>query len=197
MLECRSFYLWLAQVLFLIGLIALLLWVSLRPKHPTYTIIDLSVPALNGRNTTLPVDNGSMNTTVDFFLEIANPNKESGIYYNDINVTIYFEDENVGATTISSFYQGYDKSIQRQESVYTNRRFSKAVYRAVSDRTMDLKVGVATKVRYKTWGLKSKHHGMDLQGTVKIGSDGKIYGKKKIKLHHTPKKWRLHFTGRD
>ncbi|XP_058071382.1 protein NDR1-like [Magnolia sinica] len=197
MLECRSFYLWMAQVLFLMGVIALLLWVSLSPKRPTYTIIHLSVPALNGRNTTLPVDDASMNTTVDFWLEITNPNNESGIYYDDINITIYFDDENVGATTISSFNQGYEKSI-RPESVYTNRRFSKAVYRAVSSGTMDLKVGVATKFRNKTWGLKSKHHGMDLQGTVKIGSDGKIYRKnKKVKLHHTPKKWRLHFTGRD
>ncbi|KAK4858094.1 hypothetical protein QYF36_010968 [Acer negundo] len=55
-------------------------------------------------------------------------------------------------------------------------RVWKALRNAILNATAEVKVGVVTGMRYKTWGIKSKHHGMHLQGTGKIGKDGKLLG---------------------
>lgn len=193
MSESRSFYLWLAQVIFLLGLIALLLWLSLRPKTPNYTIVDFFVHDLNGENSTVPSDNGGQNTTFTFEVEIANPNKESGIYYDTMNFTLFYGDMYVGSTAVDPFYQGYQKTATRMESINTGRKFLKDVFGVAFNGTAQLKVSMATSVRYRIWGRKTKHHGLALQGCLPVGPDGKIEGrKKKIKLHHTRKKCRLH-----
>ncbi|KAF8410685.1 hypothetical protein HHK36_003218 [Tetracentron sinense] len=194
MCQPNSFYQWLLQVLVLIGLLSFFLWLGLRPKHPTYTIANFNIP-LNDRNTTSPTDEVSRNTTTSFDLEISNPNKDAGIYYDNIIVTLFFGDASVGETTIPSFYQGKHKTHTIPESLNADGRIWNAALRAILNGTTEVKVGVVTRIRYRMSSWKSKRHRMDMQGNVPVGSDGKISGKKKkIKLHHSSKKWRSRLT---
>ncbi|KAL3742095.1 hypothetical protein ACJRO7_017559 [Eucalyptus globulus] len=179
--DARSFYVWLLQIFSLLAILAFCIWLSLRPNQPSFTVVDLSVPTSNN------IQNGSSSLTYE--LEIQNSNKDSGVYYDDILMTFFFGQDPVADDVISSFYQGKDKTHHvRQDAKAKNTQIWKGVARAVANATAQLKVSLATQVRYKTWGKKSKHHGMNLEGVVPIGSDGKISGKKKkkkkIKLHH-------------
>lgn len=143
-------------------------------------MVELTVPTSNNTH------NGSSSLTYE--LEIQNSNEDSGVYYDDILMTFFFGQDPVADDVISSFYQGKDKTHHvRQDAKAKNTQIWKGVARAVANATAQLKVSLATQVQYKTWGKKSKHHGMNLEGVVPVGSDGKISGKKKkkkIKLHH-------------
>ncbi|XP_077211535.1 protein NDR1-like [Tasmannia lanceolata] len=177
MSESRRFYLWLVVVLLALGVVAFLCWVSVRPKSPTYTVVELYIPT--GLNT----------TTISFDLEIYNPNKKAGIYFDNMNITLVYGNHTLDPATIESFFLGHHKIARRTESVTADRHFWRAVFRAVSNGTAYLNVGLATKVRYQILGRMTKHYGMEMQGEVPVGSDRKISGKrKKTKLHHAHKK---------
>ncbi|XP_010267888.1 PREDICTED: protein NDR1-like [Nelumbo nucifera] len=186
MCETNSFRLWLIQVVVLSGLLALVLWLALRPKNLTYTVISFSLPA------TSPVDPGdAQNSAISFDLEIENPNNGYGIYYNGINMTLYYNDDILGETFLPDFYQGKGKTKKISQSINADGRFLKKIFTAISNATAETRLGLATRIRFKSWTGKTKPHGMQLQGRIPVGSDGKIAGKKKIKLQHVSRKWKL------
>ncbi|PSS10342.1 hypothetical protein CEY00_Acc17435 [Actinidia chinensis var. chinensis] len=184
MCETKSFTLWLLQIVLLLGFIVFFLWLSMRPRQPTYTIVQFSLP-------TSPVGHGTQNGTASFELEVENPNKDSGIYYDDTWLTFYYGKETLGQKTILSSYQKKDSRNQIFDHLNVDSRVWKKLIGAISNATAELKVAVLTKIRYRMWGHTSKHQGINLHGKIPIGSDGKIAGKKKkIKLHYNSKKWR-------
>ncbi|XVF87668.1 hypothetical protein PTKIN_Ptkin18bG0139000 [Pterospermum kingtungense] len=184
----KSFYLWLLQIVGLLGLLALCLWLALRPRSPNYTIMNFSVPAINDSNA---ADHG----VIQYELGIENPNKDSGIYYDDIFLIFYHGVDAVGNNTIPSFYQGRDRNRQVLDHIEVETRLWTALRNAILNATAELRVDLSTKVKYKTWGIKSKHHGVQREGKIPIGKDGKISNKKKkVKLRRASKKWKLRST---
>ena len=154
MCEPKNFYIWLLQFIGLLGLIALILWLSLRPKPPSYSIDFMSVPQSY-------VQNG----TIFYSLEIENPNKESSITYDDINLTFLYGENQVAQSTIGSFHQGVGKITNVFQGTDASHGSLKPVVNAISNATAALKASLLTRFRYKTWGIKSKFHGVHLQGT--------------------------------
>ena len=188
MCETKNFYLWLLQIVGLLGLLALCLWLALRPKSPNYTIINFSVPAINDRNAS---DHG----IIQYELDIENPNQDSGIYYDDIFLIFYHGLKAVGNNTIPSFYQGRDRNRQVLDHLDVDTSLWTALRKAILNSTAELRVDLSTKVKYKTLGIKSKHHGIQKEGKIPIGKDGKISNKKKkVKLRHASKKWKRRAT---
>ncbi|BFG27539.1 hypothetical protein CerSpe_138130 [Prunus speciosa] len=184
MCETKNFYLWVLQFFGLLGLLALVLWLALRPESPEYTIVDITIPKSD-------IDNGGQNGSILYVLEIKNSNKDSSIYYDDTILRFYYGSDTVGEKTIPSFHQGRAKTREVTDSVDVNPRVWKAIRNSISNATAELKVALLTRLRYRTWGVKSKHRGLHLQGKLLVGSDGKIFGKKKkIKLRRASKKWR-------
>ncbi|XP_068644970.1 protein NDR1-like [Aristolochia californica] len=197
MSESRRIYLWLVEVVLLFGLIGTLLWLSLTPKKPTYTLVGLEILALRNRNATHGSSKSSANISLE--LEIRNPNKKIGIYYEATHVTLFYGDHGVGQIVIGSFYQRGREIRREKQSVKAEKPFWRAVFRAVSNRTTaDLRVDVTTFVKYLTLGLKSKRQKMEADGWVPVGSDGMISGKRKrIKLHYGPNKWKSRYIVED
>ncbi|ONI10101.1 hypothetical protein PRUPE_4G026900 [Prunus persica] len=184
MCEIKNFYCWLLEFSVLLLLLALCLWLAIRPESPKYTIVDITIPKSD-------IDSGGQNGSIIYALEIENSNKVSSIYYEDTILRFYYGSETVGEKTIPYFHQGRGKTCQVTDSVDANQQVWKAIRNSISNATAELKVAVLTRVQYRTWGVKSKHHGLDLQSQLSIGSNGKIFGKtKKIKLRRASKKWR-------
>lgn len=180
--ENKHFYLCVLEILALLGLLALVLWLSLRPKSPCYTIVDITIPKYD-------LENGGQNGTIVYVLEIQNSNKDSSIYYDNSLLTFYYGQDKVAEKTIPPFHQGRGKTRSEIENMDVNPQVWRAVRNSILNATAELKVTLLTRIRYKTWGIRSKHHGLDLQGALPIGKDGKLSGKKKkIKLSHASKK---------
>ncbi|XP_057963258.1 protein NDR1-like [Malania oleifera] len=191
MCELKSFHLWLLQVLALLGILAFLLWFIMRPKNPTYTVVDFTIPTSNTTIVSV-IDQGNQNSIISYSLDIENPNKDASIYYDDIILTFLFGQDTVGERTIPSFHQGKGSTHHHVDGFNTNPRVWKALLNAVSNATAELKVGLVTKFRYRMLGHKSKHHEVNVQAPLPIGPDGKISGKKKLGKHS--KKWRTRVT---
>ncbi|XP_004295247.1 PREDICTED: uncharacterized protein LOC101315418 [Fragaria vesca subsp. vesca] len=182
--ENKHFYLCVLEIFALLGLLALVLWLSLRPKSPSYTIVDITIPSSG-------LENGEQNGSIVYILEIENSNKDSSIFYDTSVLTFYYGQDKVAEKTIPPFHQGRRKTRSELGDMDANPQVWRAVRKSISNATVEFKVTLLTKIRYKTWGIKSKRHGQDLQGTIPIGKDGKLSGKKKkIKLSHASKKLR-------
>lgn len=171
-----NFYVWLVTVLLcLVGIITLCVWLSLIPKNPTTTITDISVPTSN--------DNG--NSSISYTVEFGNPNIDSSIYYDDVFLVFLLGDDSVGESKVGSFHQGTKKKYAVKGHVDVNSGIMAKLRDQILIAKMELKLRIRTKIRFKTWGVKSKVRGLNLQGQIPVGSDGKIKGKKKkVKLHH-------------
>ncbi|KAK7308143.1 hypothetical protein VNO77_41740 [Canavalia gladiata] len=172
MCESKSFYEWLMQFICLLGLLVLCLWLSLRPKSPSYSIVCISIEQAS---------NSNQNGTISYQLQIENPNKESSIYHDDIILSFLYgqmEDE-VGEDTIGSFHQETGNTRDKIGTVNAKPRPFKPLLNAISNATAELTVALKTKFRYKTWGIKSKSHGLHLKGILPIDSNGKLSRNKK------------------
>lgn len=185
MCETKNFYLWLLQLVYIVGLLGFCLWLAVHPRSPTYTIIKFSVPLTS-------CSNGSGHRTIEYELGIENPNRDSSILYNDTFLTFYYGEDKVWNKTIHCFYQEKNqegkihKLIDRMD---VETRLWTNLCKAIMTATAELRVNVSTKIVYDTLGIKSKQHGIKREGKIPIGKDGMISNK--VKLRRASKRWKL------
>ncbi|CAJ1925062.1 unnamed protein product [Sphenostylis stenocarpa] len=167
MCEGKSFYICLLKVIGLLGLLVLCQWLSLRPRRPSYSIVFISVDQPS---------NSTGNGTISYNLEMKNPNKESSIYYDDTILSFLYgeQEDEVGQTTIGSYHQETANTRVVSNTVNAKPRPFKLLLNAISNATAELEVALRTRYRYKTWGIKSKFHGLHLKGILPIESNGKL-----------------------
>ncbi|WJX79825.1 hypothetical protein P8452_62905 [Trifolium repens] len=168
--EGKGFYVWMLQVICLLGLLVLCLWLSLRPNNPSFSIVLVAVDRSSNQN-----------GTIFYSLEINNPNKDSSIYYDDMILSFLYgqQEDKVGETTIGSFHQGTSKNRIVSDIVNAKPGPFKPLFKAISNATAELKASLTTRYRYKTWGIKSKFQRLVLKGILPIDTDGKLSHKKK------------------
>ena len=95
--------------IFTAGLTSLFLWLSLRPDKPKCSIEYFYVPALNKS-----LDSHSrLNTTLNFMVRFANPNRDLGIYYDDVHLSFSNTNSSVANYTVPRFYQGHKKKAKK------------------------------------------------------------------------------------
>ncbi|XP_043689436.1 protein NDR1-like [Telopea speciosissima] len=166
--------------IFSVGLTALFLWLSLRPSPPTFSIQNFYVPALNTTTT-----GGGTTVAIDFIID--NSNKFKGIYYDDLNITLYYAPNlnsfPVGNGSITGFYQGHKKKANKKTTLQEVKiPWAAAVKTVSSNGTVSFRVDLATKVRYKIVSRKTRRHKIKVQGDVSVDKQGKKTHKKSIKL---------------
>jgi hypothetical protein len=87
-------------------------------------------------------------------------------------LTFYFGDDTVvGEKRIPAFHQRKGMISHVNDKMDANPRVWKSFLSAalISNAPAELKVGLRTGIRYKTWGKKRKHHKLDLQGLLPVG----------------------------
>ncbi|XP_068644496.1 protein NDR1-like [Aristolochia californica] len=178
MSQCWGCCRWCIAFLFTVGLTALFLWLSFRPSKPSLSIEKFYVPALNqtaSGNFTVP----PKNATIAFSIRLKNRNKDKGVRYGDLNVTLLYLSSNqteiaAGNLTVSGFYQGFGKKKLIVESVQANgTQIWKPIFEQVSNAgRAKFKVIVATRVRYKILAWKTKHKRLKLAGDVQVDEQG-------------------------
>ncbi|KAK9155854.1 hypothetical protein Sjap_003334 [Stephania japonica] len=159
--------------IFSLGLAALFLWLSLRPSKPTFYIESFYVPALNK---TASNDGQRRNTTMEFELLLKNRNKDSGIFYDQLNLTIYHGGDlshPVANLSIPAFRQGKKKKAHRREAVAAAGVPWEAARReAAAGGGTVFRVGVATLLRYRIVFWKTRRYGMSVAGNVTVNASG-------------------------
>ncbi|XP_044482004.1 protein NDR1-like [Mangifera indica] len=173
--------------IFTLGLTALFMWLSLRSEKPKCSIQDFYLPALNKSL------NSPNNTTLYFKLKLQNPNKDKGIFYDPVNVTIYNKSNTttsyIGSHVVPNFYQGHKKTARKDGNVTAEKDvLEQAVF---ANRTAVFRLNLATKVRFKIIFWKTKRYMIMVGADVVVNDNGSKdpVGQKKrkdVKLSQAP-----------
>lgn len=166
-------YWWFLQVIFVLGFVFVVIRLTLTPKNPVFSITDIYITTSKSLNSTL-----HQNASLIFNLETYNPNKGFGIYYDEINITFYYNEVVVGTNSSPAFYQGFKENSIREVVVNAEE----GIWRGISGGKMELRVAVETAVRYRIFRRKMKHHPFTFEGHLTVGSNGTISGGN-IELH--------------
>jgi hypothetical protein len=163
----------------------MVIWLILTPKSPIYVITDTYIPTLNGRNSSTSLHHARNTSSILLNLQFSNPNKKMGIYYNNINVTLYYKDAVIASNhSLWGFYQGYNNTTLYQVLLVmtADHQQLRKHGKGVTNETPWLRVCLENVVKYKIFSHTTKYHWIYKEAHVSVGSDGKISGEKNIKL---------------
>lgn len=104
----------LAAFLIVCAIALLVFYLLVQPKVPQYSIDGLSIPRFNV--TDLPLnpatkasaaDKPYLTSDIQLTINMQNPNKKIGIFYNDVQVYVVYQGVTISKGSIPSFYQGH------------------------------------------------------------------------------------------
>ncbi|KAK4752477.1 hypothetical protein SAY87_021275 [Trapa incisa] len=159
-------------------LTALFMWLAYRTDKPTCSIEKFYLPALN-RSLVSPD-----NVTIFMDLRLKNNNKETGVNYDPINVTVGSFNDSSGHSvwqgTIPGFYQGHQKKATKKVSVAAVRVNLTDV--VATNESAVFRVDLQTQVRFKIMFWRTKRHRLAVRANVTVNELGAKNTKKGIKL---------------
>ncbi|KAL4563104.1 hypothetical protein LXL04_027137 [Taraxacum kok-saghyz] len=174
-------------ILFTIALVTFILWITLRPHRPHFHIQDFSILGLGDPN-------GFPTARITFNMTARNPNLDVGIYYDTMNLTIYYQDQSIAESPLLfPFYQ----SPRHTAIVYgtlsgptlkINRARWGHLLAARRRGAVQIKVDVESYIRYKVSAWDGRHHKMHANCEIGVGSNGAILAsdkKKKCPVYFT------------
>ncbi|ESQ47819.1 hypothetical protein EUTSA_v10021500mg [Eutrema salsugineum] len=167
--------------IFTAGLTSLFLWLSLRPDKPKCSIEYFYVPALDKSL------NSRTNTTLNFMVRLANPNRDQGIYYDDVQVSLFNTNTTTNSSsllansTVRKFYQGHKKKAKKwgQALPFNNQTVLRAV---LPNGSAVFRMDLKTQVRFKIMFWKTKRYGIEVGADVEVNGNGTKAHKKGIKM---------------
>ncbi|CAH9082374.1 unnamed protein product [Cuscuta europaea] len=164
--------------LFVIALIAFILWISLRPHRPRVRVEYFSFPALgNGSAAAAGRDAHS----ISFNVTVRNSNQNIKIHYDAVLVKVSYDGQTIGnASFPKRFYQGAKNTTAFAGSITGAALNASSQHwtRLVAGASRGLVVfglDLTSTIRFKvgsTW--KSREHRMNTNCGVGIGTDGML-----------------------
>jgi hypothetical protein len=159
--------------LLLIGIIAFVLWLSLRPHRPRFHIHDFSIPGLDQAT-------GFENAQIAFNVTARNSNQKIGIYYDSMEGSVYYKDQLVGSEQLLyPFYQEPKNTtvvadvLSGKALTVNSRRWTEFMNdRAAGMVAFRLEISSTIRFKIKMWG--SRHHRAHANCDVAVGPDGAI-----------------------
>ncbi|XVF70533.1 hypothetical protein PTKIN_Ptkin11bG0169100 [Pterospermum kingtungense] len=173
--------------IFTLGLTALFMWLSLRTSNPKCSIQTIYLPSLINRTS----NQTTIDPTFNLSLRLDNPNKDKGIRYDTLDVTVYdFPNKShvIGKVSIQGFYQGHKKKATKPGQGTANTTV--ALQAVFENGTGTFRVDMVTAVKFKImfWYTK-KHHIWVGADVVVNASNGAKVEPKGIRLRSmAPKK---------
>ncbi|XP_057796914.1 NDR1/HIN1-like protein 26 [Salvia miltiorrhiza] len=154
-------------LLFLIGIISFILWLSLRPHRPRFFVEGFSIPAGN--------------SFIFYNVTARNSNQNIGVYYDSVEVAVFYQDDQRlgGAQVLYPFYQepknttviagalggaALNATGRAWEQIAADRARGEAVFT----------VQITSVIRFKISSWDSKRHRMHANCPVRVGPDGSI-----------------------
>ena len=161
-------------LLFIVGVITFILWLSLRPHRPRVHIHAFSVPGL-------AQEGGFQDARITFNATARNANQNIGIHYDSMNGSVYYRDQKIGAAPLilEPFYQE-PKSTKIVEGSFSGATLDVSSQRwmeFMNDRkkgTVVFRLELSAIIRFRVSSWESKRHRMHANCDVDVGPDGLI-----------------------
>ncbi|KAK4369528.1 hypothetical protein RND71_013320 [Anisodus tanguticus] len=166
---CRCIAISLLTLIIIVGITVLIIWLILRPRKMVYSIENSSIHDYNLTN------NNHLNANFNFTLRAYNPNKRVSIYYDNIEVKLFFNSQPIAFNNIvTPFYQPC-RNVTHLNDVSLPAN-DVALYGDISrdfktQRTggaVELQVKIRAKIRFKVGVWKSGHRKLKILCTPKV-----------------------------
>ncbi|XP_071737948.1 NDR1/HIN1-like protein 26 [Rutidosis leptorrhynchoides] len=159
-------------ILFTLGLVTFILWLSLRPHRPRFHIHEFSIPSLAETY-------GFSSAHITFNMTARNPNINIGIYYDTINLTLYFKDQTIAKTPLLfPFYQSpKNTAIIYGTLLGSELKISTAQWKQLAARKhgdVAFRLDVTSLIRFKVSTWDSRIHKMHANCEIVVGPNGMI-----------------------
>ncbi|KAL3850841.1 hypothetical protein ACJIZ3_012723 [Penstemon smallii] len=167
-------------LLFFVGIITFILWLSLRPHRPRIHIQDFSIPAL-------AQGAGFENALIIYNATARNSNQNIGVYYDTMQVTVFYQDLIIGGSPVLfSFFQEPKNTtiIAGQLSGATLTVTSQRWQQFMADRARGevvFRLEITATIRFKISTWDSKRHRMHANCPVGVGPDGLLLPSYRVK----------------
>ncbi|RZC62451.1 hypothetical protein C5167_024223 [Papaver somniferum] len=140
-------------LLIVLGLAALVVWLILRPINPLK--VHVEEVSLTQFNVT---DNNILHYNLGVTINLRNPNKKIGVYYDEIEARAFYDGQRFDSITITPFYQGH-KNTTIIKPVFKGQRLLPNVQGEYNkDKTegkFDIEVKLYLKMRFKAGVVKT------------------------------------------
>nr|GEV08774.1 NDR1/HIN1-like protein 10 [Tanacetum cinerariifolium] len=162
-------------ILFIVGIVLFILWLGLHPHRPRFYIHEFSIPSLGLADT-----NGFSTAQVTLNLTARNLNIEIGIYYDTMNLTLYYKDQTIAETPLLSPFYQFPKNtaiiygtLSRPTLKIDKARWMQFLA-ARKCGEVSVKLDAASLIRFKvkTWG--SRRHKMHANCEIRVGLNGML-----------------------
>ncbi|XP_050212603.1 protein NDR1 [Mercurialis annua] len=174
-------------IVFVLGIVAFILWLSLRPHRPRVFISDFSIPALGQPS-------GFDNAQIIFKVTARNSNQHIGFYYGKVEGSVFYKDIRIGyIPLLDPFYQE-PKNTTIMSGVLSgatlnvnSQRWTEFLY-ARTQGTVIFRLDITASIQFKVSTWDSHHHRMHATCDVGVGSDGSIlaiYKNKRCPVYFT------------
>ncbi|KAH7837664.1 hypothetical protein Vadar_016454 [Vaccinium darrowii] len=154
----RTIAIVLLALIVLVGLSVLIIWLAVRPKKLVYTIEDGSIHGFN-------LTNNHLNATFNFVIRSYNPNTKVSFYYDEVEVSVSYDDETVAFNTVDPFFQPRRnvthlgvKLVAQDVGLFGAVAKDLRLERSAGE--VELDVRVKAKIRFKVGVWKSRHRTM-------------------------------------
>ncbi|XP_022926156.1 NDR1/HIN1-like protein 3 [Cucurbita moschata] len=89
-------------VVIVVGIVVFLLWLIFRPNLLQFHAVDASLTQFN-----FSTANNNLHYNLALNVTARNPNRRIGIYYDDVEVSAFYESQRFSTVNLSQFYQGH------------------------------------------------------------------------------------------
>ncbi|KAE9618614.1 hypothetical protein Lal_00047582 [Lupinus albus] len=161
------------SLLFIVGLIAFIFWLSLRPHRPRFFINEFSIPGLDQ-------ESGFLNPQITFKVTARNSNQNVGVYYESMSGSVFYKNKKIGSMPLLfPFYQDHktttsvDGTLGGARLNVSSQRWAEFQHdRAHGNIVFRLELTSVIRFRISTWD--SKRHTMHADCNVVVGPNGHI-----------------------
>ncbi|OIV91177.1 hypothetical protein TanjilG_30399 [Lupinus angustifolius] len=161
------------SILFILGLIAFIFWLSLRPHRPRFFINEFSIPGL-------AQESGFLNAQITFEVTARNSNQNVGVYYESMSGSVFYKNKKIGSMPLLiPFYQDHktttmvDGTLGGARLNVSSQRWAEFQHdRAHGTVVFRLELTSVIRFRISTWD--SKRHTMHADCNVVLGPNGHI-----------------------
>ncbi|KAI3414320.1 LEA_2 domain-containing protein [Psidium guajava] len=139
----------------LVGLAVLIIWLVVHPRRLVFTVDDVYVDHYN-------LTKDQLDATFDLSLRAYNPNHRVSVHYDDIQVTVEYDHQDLASGTAEPFLQRHWNETKlhvmpQAREVALLRHVSKNLRTERTSGAVQLEVRLRARVRFKVGTWKSRH----------------------------------------
>ncbi|GAB4830943.1 hypothetical protein Ancab_004973 [Ancistrocladus abbreviatus] len=162
-------------VLFVVGLVAFILWLSLRPHRPRFHVIDFQIPAI-------AQGTGFENAQIILNVTIRNSNRKVAFHYESIQDAVYYNEQKIGGDVlVAEEFEQEPKNTTSLHGVLSGATLTLSgqqwtdIMNDHAAGSVQFRLEIMSVIRFQllSW-WQTKKHKMYASCPVEVGQDGLI-----------------------